>query len=500
MGKLVEYLRDIGGSLRRFELDTAKIPVEEFVLAWVASGDTGGVGGGGVGLALRELNLDFNPLGVQELTWASLEALLKALPQLESLHLAWIRISKPAITSVSDRVLALPVTDTATETVAEVQNEHRGLALRDIQPLELTTKLTCLSIRGIEMDDRTMTQLLCMTPRLVTLLLSKGKQLTGKFLEILPNVCPELKRLTMTACDAIPTSAYTALFQSAADTDHRLRLELLCLDRCKVNDQTLYHIANSQADSLLDFTICLSDERVTDEGIKDVLSRCHRLTSLNLLDNPAVTAAIMTDEDEDNTGKTRPPTEADQKRWACYKTLKRLDIRELAIIDLGLNYTSDDDPWIEENRAAFRRIRRRIRMLPELEDLTVSVSGIDDELLQGFLGIEDEENQGHKGCQAEEIEAGITTPITLTDNMESERTESPSHRDQHDHQETRTLIGPRLKTLRVHGLKVRGYIGNDIDRFVRNFPGLRLYHNYQTNKNLYAEMADGLQRAGIEIY
>ncbi|KAG0081183.1 hypothetical protein BGZ90_009828 [Linnemannia elongata] len=501
--KLVGYLRGVKGSLRWFKLGTTKVPVEDFVSAWVASGDTGGVGGGEVGPVLRELNLKFSPFRrPQELTWTSLGALLKALPQLESLHLAWVRISKQAIASESDRVKELPETGAVTETVAEEEQEKQcGLPLQDVRPLELPTKITYLFIRGIEMDDRTMVQLLDMTPRLATLLLNETKQLTGSFLETLPIICPELKCLTMKACDAIPTSAYTALFQTDADTDHLLQLERLCLDRCNLNDQTLYYIAISQADSLLDLTICQSDHRVTDTGIKDVLSRCHRLRSHNISNNPALTAAIMADEEEDNITNTRPPTEVEQKRWACYKTLRRLDIRELAIVDLGLFY-AEEDPRIEENRAAFRRIRRRIRMLPELEDLTLSVSGVDDDLLQGFLGIEDEgiedeENRGHQERQAEENEARTTT--TTADNTASEGTGS-SHHDQHDHQETRTLIGPRLKTLRVQGLKEEGYSGNDLDRFLRNFPGLKLYHNYQTHKSLYAEMAHGLEIAGIGVY
>ncbi|KAF9149201.1 hypothetical protein BG015_009018 [Linnemannia schmuckeri] len=206
--------------------------------------------------------------------------------------------------------------------------------------------------------------------------------------------------------------------------------------------------------------------------------------------------AIMADEDE--TISTHPPTESKQKRWSCYKTLKRLDIRELAIVDLGQNYTAED-PRIEENKAAFRRIRQRIGMLPVLEDLTVSVSGVDDELLQGFLGIENDD-QGHQEHQTDEIEARMTTSTTtITINARREGAGSPHHR--HPNQEVaRSLVGPRLRKLRVQGRKEQGYSGADIVRFLRNFPGLKVYRSYQTHRSKYPEMAHGLKDAGIEIY
>ncbi|KAF9149200.1 hypothetical protein BG015_009017 [Linnemannia schmuckeri] len=254
VGKLISYVKSVESSLRRFELATVKVDAEKLVSAWVApsnSATAGGVSGGG------------------ELTSASLEALPKALPHLESLHLSWVRIPKLAITSDSDRIQEMSESDAATDTVAEEEAGHDVLVLHNTPPLEVPTKITYLSIQGIEMDDRIMIQLISKTPRLATLLLSEAKHLTGNFLETLLVICPELKRLTIAVCDVIPTSAYTTFFQSAADADHRLQLEKLFLEQCNMNGQALYYLASSQADYFLDVTICLSDDRITDTGIKD---------------------------------------------------------------------------------------------------------------------------------------------------------------------------------------------------------------------------------------
>lgn len=264
-------------------------------------------------------------------------------------------------------------------------------------PVEITDQ-------GIETDDRTIAQPLDMTHRLATLLLSEAMQLTGNFLETLPIICPELKRLTMTACDAIPTSAYTALFQSAADTNHRLRLEQLCLDRCNLNDQALYHIATSQADSLLEFTtICLSDGRVTDIGMKDVLSRCHRLTSFNILGKLTITTAFMANEEM----KAIPPTRVHQQRR------NRRDghvTNHKPFEAVGYSRAGDCRSW-----SIFWEEKKGRRFGGFDDGLGVArVGGFDCgcfggsmmSYFKGFLGIEDEENQGHQERQAEKIEAG----------------------------------------------------------------------------------------------
>ncbi|KAF9129722.1 hypothetical protein BGW39_003866 [Mortierella sp. 14UC] len=105
-------------------------------------------------------------------------------------------------------------------------------------------------------------------------------------------------------------------------------------------------------------------------GVKDMPWGLHRLYELGLLDNPAVTVAIMSDENNDNDSELFTGSVSERQSRSCYKTLKRLDIRELGVVDLGNSYAADD-PRIEQNREAFRRIRRRVRMLPALKNLTV---------------------------------------------------------------------------------------------------------------------------------
>ncbi|KAG0070918.1 hypothetical protein BGZ89_012069 [Linnemannia elongata] len=259
-------------------------------------------------------------------------------------------------------------------------------------------------------------------------------------------------------------------------------------------------------------------DAITDSGVKSVLSRCHRLESLGLLEVDGLTLAIMTDDSDVNNnndtdlGSTLLMTSQEERqKWACYRTLKQLDIRGLGIRRAGYDFLGSDSP---QNRAAFRRIRQRVRMLPALERLAVSVWGADEDLLQGFMGIEEEDQrhqfrqltmEGENGegevlnenADQTEAEATATVPTPTTDGAASGGAGSPHHhQNQHNNQEARTLVGPCLRLLKVRGQQGKTFIGSDLERFIRNYPGLR--ELYTSTIVLDKEAVERLWEAGIE--
>ncbi|KAG9071873.1 hypothetical protein KI688_006090 [Linnemannia hyalina] len=371
------------------------------------------------------------------------------------------------------------------------------------------------SLQGMMID------LLGKTPQLTSFSIAHNKT---DFLVALPMLCPGVRELAIVYCGLIPPSVFSRFFQSLAVGSHNnqpqqqqqrgrasLQLERLHLCECNLEDRSLEHLASSLASTLLHLRI-LKCSVVTDSGLKAVLQRCHRLESLVLLDVIGLTPAIMTDDTDVNNNNTDLGTtllttdQEERQKWACYKTLKHLDIRNLGL--------QPPEIFLEDSpNRAFRRIRQRIRMLPALEQLAVCVWDADEELLQGFMGVE-EKDQGHQARQltigengegevvnenANQTDAEVTAavPIPTTDSVAGGGAESPHHRPhQHNDQEAKTLVGPRLRTLTIWGQQGKTFIGSDLDRFVRNYPGLRELNT--STVVLSKETVDRLREAGIE--
>lgn len=526
--RLVLYLSTLKTTLRKLSLRMMTVPPEDIVSALV--NDTGGgVGEGFSKLKSWSLALDPAVKDTKSLRWDWVVRLMEAHAHVDKLHLINIHVLDPVVTGNHDQDQ-----DHQTAATEEVKDMGFYHALRNPRPLEkqyTTTMITILNFSRLEMDDKRMIDLLGMTPQLTTFCIARNNTVNGDFLMALPILCPKVRKLAVQRCGSIPSSAFSRFFQSLAASSHNnlpqqqqqqdcpsLQLERLLLVRCKLETRSLGYLVSSQASTLLHLHLwkCYG---VTDSGLKTVLSRCHRLESLALVENVVLTLAIMTDDNDiNNNNKTDhgatflTTDQEEQQKWACYKTLKSLDIRKF-----GLQHPEDDFLEVDnsQNRAAFRRIRQRVRMLPALERLTVSVWGADEELLQGFMGVEEEEDQGHQTRQltietgngegevgnvnADQTEADATAavPIPTTDSVASGGVEPPHHhQNQHNNQEARKLVGPRLQSLKVYGQQGKTFIGSDLERFMRNYPGLRELNT--STVVLDKEAVDRLREAGIE--
>ncbi|KAK3839192.1 MAG: hypothetical protein JOS17DRAFT_172163 [Linnemannia elongata] len=524
--RLILYLNTLKATLRRVSLGMMTVPPEDIVSALV--NDAGGGSEGYSKLKSWRLTLDPAVKDTKSLRWNSVVRLMEAHAHVDKLQLANVHVLNPDFGSHDQGQ------DHQTAATEEVKDTDRCHALRNPHPLEqqhrTTTKITTLNFTRVEMDDRRVIDLLGMTPQLTTFLIGYNKAVKGDFLVALLMLCPEVRKLGVQCCGSIPSSAFSRFFQSLAASSHNnqsqqqqqqdfpsVQLERLLLVRCKLTDQSLEHLATSQASTLLHLHLCKCSG-VTDSGLKAVLSRCHRLESLALVGIVGPTLAIMTDDNDANynnintdLGATLLTTDLEKRqKWACYMTLKQLDIRKFGLQHPGHVLLEAGNP---QNRAAFRRIRERIRMLPALERLAVSVWGADEELLQGFMGIEDDD-QGHQARQLpvegenEESEvvnantdqteaealAAVQTPTT--DIAESEEAGSPPHQIQHNNQVARALVGPRLRNLKVYGQQGKTFLGSDLDRFIRNYPGLR--ELYTSTVTLDKQAVDRLQESGIE--
>ncbi|KAG0212125.1 hypothetical protein BGX33_003896 [Mortierella sp. NVP41] len=304
-------------------------------------------------------------------------------------------------------------------------------------------------------------------------------------LEGLLEACPSLKKITLNDFQILdfddPTDNGRTLGSSSTLT--KLTLRLMELDDmilarlldCDLDDQALQHLASTQGDTLLELTLCYSQD-VTDSGVMAILSSCRHLTSLFLNGIPAVTMAIMMENG---------PAE----RWSCYKSLRRLEIQGLGVVDLS-SEIAVDDPRIEENREAFRKMQKWVRMLPNLQELTVN-----EELIQGFLGIEDQDKEENEGAWASEAieDADETFGIERSRvGIRGSAVALPAPAV------SRTLVGPRLEVLRIWGLKQGGLEASEIDRFVKNYPGLKTAYAYGPGVNL-GEMKKRFLDAGIQL-
>ncbi|KAG0201334.1 hypothetical protein BGX33_010371 [Mortierella sp. NVP41] len=155
-------------------------------------------------------------------------------------------------------------------------------------------------------------------------------------------------------------------------------------------------------------------------------------------------------------------------RWSCFKSLKRLDIRRLGVVEFDLDHW-DNATRIERNREAFRKIQKRIRMLPNLKELTVSVFGADEELIQGFLWIEDQDKEESEGARSSEVTEDADEIFGCERSRVGTRAAAAALAAL---VVSRTLVGPLLVSLTIWGLKQGGLVGNEIDRFLKNYPDL----------------------------
>ncbi|KAF9082324.1 hypothetical protein BGX29_003944, partial [Mortierella sp. GBA35] len=337
--RLASYLRTLAPRLKRLRVKTAMACADKLisVLGAESPHQDGGANGGS---ALEDLRLVFD-LFRGELVEISLDALmglLEARPGLKKISIKWASIRDADAMSSNNRSLGSSM-DVAMP-MAEELDDGRGL--QDNGFVETQSALTHLSFLAAEIEERTLVRLLGKTPRLASLHIHSNDFLTGDFLTALPTLCPELTHLTMEMCRSIPGSAYMRLFQSSSSSPgHRtLHLEFLRLELCNLDDQSLQYLASTQGDTLLELDLRYC-KNVTDSGVMAMLSGCHRLTSLSIYGTSNVSVAIMMEDG---------PAE----RWSCYKSLKRLEIHGLGVVELPSRH-AEDDPRIEQNREAFRK-------------------------------------------------------------------------------------------------------------------------------------------------
>ncbi|KAG0212124.1 hypothetical protein BGX33_003895 [Mortierella sp. NVP41] len=412
-GRLVAYLRTNGQGLKRFQLNAAHaldrpergitVHLDELVSLLATGAHRAGNGGspGTGGPALEELELRFCIGSSIDLCLDTLEELLGA---------CLVQILHPVPTANNDgrsAGLADPVTTTTAAATAVKEKQEVGNGLQDDGLVGSQSALTSLSLR-------------------------------------------ELTRLNISSCKDIPSSVFAQFFQTLSSPEHHsLALEYLHLQHCKVDDQSLHHLASTQCDTLLELT----------------------LRSIMMEDSPA-------------------------ERWSCYKSLERLRIRGLGVTEIRHRYWNDDTR-IEQNPEAFRKIQKRVRMLPNLQELNVSVSGAEEELVQGFLGIEEQE---------EELEVGgamrddaVETADEIGNKRSTDKiTGGAATTAGLSSSTARILVGPRLRTLRIGGLKRGGLVGKDIGRLLKNYPGLKDVYLFP-GEDSFKEMKDRLTEAGIAL-
>ncbi|KAG0260134.1 hypothetical protein BGZ95_004519 [Linnemannia exigua] len=330
------------------------------------------------------------------------------------------------------------------------------------------TSITDLTLSSVTTDDKTITRLLGMTPHITRFEIDYMTISAGDFLASLPVLCPDIKILKMSNCPLIPSSAYMRLFQYR----NGLQLEQLFVSRIALDDPGLRLITSTQGDTLQELTIW-GCNKITESGFMALLAGCHRLTYLAPDYNLQVPLSIMADDNDDDgdvddcdgiTAKAELETERRRNQWSCYNTLKQLHI------------------------------------------ISFGVPGLDDELANGFLGVEHQERQGKRGNADQgrnEVANDICEKTTTT--MMTTATNSISAISANAATVTgavvkatwQSLVGPRLRTLKVSGQKQDGYVGEDIDRFLSNFPGLKVFET--TKIAAGTEMVERFRKAGVQV-
>ncbi|KAG0290541.1 hypothetical protein BGZ98_003385 [Dissophora globulifera] len=264
----------------------------------------------------------------------------------------------------------------------------------------IQTRLKILVLDSVCLTDTVFLALLERCPMLTTISVGYSPALTSAAIYPIPELCPMVENLT---------------------TDSPLQLQHLSLGLGAFDDRMITQVALSQNSTLR--TLDLRDCRnVSDAGIEAVLRHCSHLESL-LLFGTSVTTAIMT---------------GPQERWACFNTLRDLDVRQVGITDIGFRHpraiTNATSPG---NSDAFAAIRRRVQMLPQLRRLAINFSGSIEELARGFS-----------------LESGSQVANGSTAQVIGES-------------------GPHLVTLNVRGMEGQAIQGDDMDAFLKNYSFLK---------------------------
>ncbi|KAF9939967.1 hypothetical protein BGZ65_008713 [Modicella reniformis] len=269
------------------------------------------------------------------------------------------------------------------------------------------------------------------------------------------------------------TTTLTSIFQKQ-DHHSPLRLENLELRSGTMDGAVvLQQVSQTQAESLR--TLNLSNCRqVTDSGLGFILRWCHQLESLNLTGTD-ITTAVM---------------EGPQERWSCFEALKELEIRDIGVEDFKSwedteeeekEQEQEDIPWVDfsirENRKAFKKIRRRVRMLPRLRKLGVSFPGV-QEFVQGF-GHDDND-----GDNNEDKRIGDKTNKNKDDDDEK----------MNDARKKQLTTPPKLHTLNVN--RFEGALSEEnLNRFFESYPYLR--HLVIGHGGINSEACDRFRSEGI---
>ncbi|KAG0333910.1 hypothetical protein BG000_008785 [Podila horticola] len=399
--KLMPYLKHLSPTLRWLELESYAI--EAASLFPVLSNHLHG---------LEYLNFSFPSYkGPSVLHINALLDLLHNCPSLKEIELTGVKI--------------------AIET--EDPNIPTDLDSADYQQLQPTTNLTTkkasrlefLTLESCILSDTALTIILDLTSNLKSLFIARVHSITDAGIQQIPALCPQISSLTLTSCVQLEPDTFSRLFTDKKTIWH---LRYVDLAMSNIDDTALGVLVRDQGDSL-EFLAIERCQKITDTGVEAILRHCHRLESLSLYGLVHATAAVM---------------DGPQDRWACWRTLERLDIRKLGVVDLQFRFTKDD-PRIATNRAAFAQIKHRVQLLPRLHKLAVGIFGLHAELLQGF------------GAQV------------------------------------------RLDTLNLRGLDPRGMEGEELEVFVGNYPGLKRLILNQGRLSHCTEMIPTLAHAGITV-
>ncbi|KAG0017232.1 hypothetical protein BGZ82_000813 [Podila clonocystis] len=398
--KLMPYLKHLSPTLRWLELESYAIEARSLfpVLSTHLHG-------------LEYLNFSFPSYkGPSVLHINALLDLLHNCPSLKEIEFTGVKL---AIEVEDPNILAdLDSTDFH-------QQQPTNITTRKASRLEFLTLESCI------LSDTALTIILTLTSHLKSLFIARVRSLTDMGIQQIPTLCPQISSLTLTSCPQLEPDTFSRLFVDKSELWH---LRYVDLAVSNIDDTALSVLVRDQGD-FLEFLAIERCQQITNNGVEAILRHCHRLESLSLYGLVHATAAIM---------------DGPQDRWACWRTLERLDIRKLGVVDLEFRF-AEDDPRIVTNRAAFAQIKHRVQLLPRLHKLAVGIFGLHAELLQGF------------GAQV------------------------------------------RLDTLNLRGLDPRGLVGEELDVFRANYPDLKRLILNQGRLSHNTELIPTLSRAGIKV-
>ncbi|KAF9294235.1 hypothetical protein BGZ74_011360 [Mortierella antarctica] len=398
--KLLPYLKHLSPTLRWLELESYAIEARSLfpVLSTHLHG-------------LEYLNFSFPSYkGPSVLHIDALLQLLYSCPSLKEIELMGVN-------------LAIEIEDPNILTDLDSADSHQQ------QPANITTeknsRLEFLTLESCVLSDTALTIILTLTSHLKSLIIARVRSLTDMGIQQIPALCPQVSSLTLTNCPQLEPDTFSRLFM---DKKELWQLRYVDLAMSNIDDTALGVLVRDQGD-FIEFLAIGRCQKITNAGVEAILRHCRRLESLSLYGLVQATAAIM---------------DGPQDRWACWRTLERLDIRKLGVVDLEFRF-AEDDPRIARNRAAFAQIKHRVQQLPQLRKLAVGIFGLHAELLQGF------------GAQV------------------------------------------RLDTLNLRGLHPRGMGGEELEVFRANYPGLKRLILNQGSLSHNTVLIPTLTRAGIAV-